>query len=192
MVPLCRSVPLAHGDDAGVATPWEWQDPFAGIKVSDLLAVQKAIDAGRFRKDCQAKDWVGRPIAQVLGLDAGRDKKRISAHTQNVARQWSARNSRGARRSSTQNENIHRGGNMGSGVVAPPSLSGAAQRGAGGTPSLRHHHPLMGGGVARRTDAPAHSKWRKSDELNTCATMHCTECQSPKPSSTIPPEPNKP
>ena len=72
---------------------------------------------------------------------------------------------------------------MGSGVVAPPSLSGAAQRGAGGTPSLRHHHPLMGGGVARRTDAPAHSKWRKSDELNTCATMHCTECQSPKPSS---------
>ena len=74
-----QSVPLAHGDDAGVATPWEWQDPFAGIKVSDLLAVQKAIDAGRFRKDCQAEDWVGRPIAQVLGLDAGRDKKRISA-----------------------------------------------------------------------------------------------------------------
>ena len=76
-----QSVPLPHGDDAGVATPWEWPDPFAGIKVSDLLAVQKAVGAGRFRENPQAKDWVGRPVAQVLGLDITRkwDRKRISA-----------------------------------------------------------------------------------------------------------------
>ena len=38
-----QTVPLAHDDSAGVATPWEWPDAFKGVKVSDLLAVQKAV-----------------------------------------------------------------------------------------------------------------------------------------------------
>jgi hypothetical protein len=75
------SVSLAHGDAAGVATRWEWPDAFSGIKVSDLLAVQTAIDAGRYRENPQAKAWVGHPIAEVLGLNLHlkEDRNRIIA-----------------------------------------------------------------------------------------------------------------
>jgi hypothetical protein len=74
-----KSIPLAYGDTAGIPTPWEWPDQFAGINVSDLLAVQKAIDAGRYRENPQARDWVGKPIAAVLNLDLESEKKRIAA-----------------------------------------------------------------------------------------------------------------
>ena len=74
-------VGLAHGDEAGVATPWAWPDPFKGVNASDLLAVQKAVEAGCFRADPQATAWVGNAVAPVLGLDIEKqaDRKRIKA-----------------------------------------------------------------------------------------------------------------
>jgi hypothetical protein len=57
-------------DRVGVVTLWEWPDPMEQLTVADLIAAQKAVSAGGpWRKDIQAKDWVGKPIAQALGLD---------------------------------------------------------------------------------------------------------------------------
>ena len=76
-----RTVKLAHGDTIGVATPWQWPDPFAGVKASDLLAVQMRIAKRRYRENFQAADWVGKPIADALGLSVKNkgDRRRITA-----------------------------------------------------------------------------------------------------------------
>ena len=63
-------VPLGNGDSVGVVTRWTWPDAFEGVTVSDLRAVQSAIAAGRWRENCQAKDWAGHAVASVLELDA--------------------------------------------------------------------------------------------------------------------------
>lgn len=69
------SVPLGNGplgtdgDKVGVFEPWQWPNPFDGLAVSDLEKVQAAVTVGRWRKDSQAKDWVGHAIADALGID---------------------------------------------------------------------------------------------------------------------------
>ena len=57
------------GDSVGVTAPWNWPDPFEDISIDDLRACQDAIAAGKWRDNPQAKEWVGNPIAQVLGLE---------------------------------------------------------------------------------------------------------------------------
>jgi hypothetical protein len=64
----------------GVVTAWTWPDPLANLTVHDLIAAQKAVnEGGPWRKDPQAGNWVGKPIAQALGLDvdSAADKAKI-------------------------------------------------------------------------------------------------------------------
>jgi AAA domain len=71
------SVPLGNAtkdgrpeDNVGVVTVWEWPDPMANLTLADLQAAQKAVNTGGpWRADVQAKDWVGKPIAEALRLD---------------------------------------------------------------------------------------------------------------------------
>jgi len=63
------SVQLENGDNVGVVTKWRWPDAMAGITDLTLRAVQDAIDGKTMRENCQAKDWVGIAIGEVLGLD---------------------------------------------------------------------------------------------------------------------------
>src|SRR5262245_3657536 len=57
-------------DHVGVVTLWEWPDPMEDLTVASLRAAQKAVsEGGPWRKDVQAKDWVGKPIAAALRLD---------------------------------------------------------------------------------------------------------------------------
>jgi len=56
-------------DYVGVAIPWHWPDTFAGISDSDLRAIQNQVAQGRWRENVQAKDWVGKPVAEVINLD---------------------------------------------------------------------------------------------------------------------------
>ena len=57
-------------DSVGVVTAWQWPDPLAGVTTADLRAVQTEVRAtGPWRENVQANDWVGKPIARVLGLD---------------------------------------------------------------------------------------------------------------------------
>ncbi|MCW3784346.1 AAA family ATPase [Defluviimonas salinarum] len=78
------SVDLPNGDSVGVTEAWEWPDDFDGISVADLLAVQIGIrdawEAGKPpRASNQAKaDWAGAVVASVLGLDAVKEKARIT------------------------------------------------------------------------------------------------------------------
>jgi hypothetical protein len=64
-----ESVELGNGDHVGVVVPWKWPDPFSDITVTDLKAVQRAIDGKKLRENSQAKDWAGNTIAEVLGID---------------------------------------------------------------------------------------------------------------------------
>ena len=78
------SVNLPNGDSVGVTEAWEWPDDFDGVKVKDLLAVQKAIQAAWDndrppRASNQAKaNWAGLIVAETLGLDAALDRARIT------------------------------------------------------------------------------------------------------------------
>lgn len=72
------SVRLANGDDVGVAEAWEWPDAFDGVSVDDLLAVQRSLEGRAFRySDKAGEAWAGCAVADVLGLDATADRKRI-------------------------------------------------------------------------------------------------------------------
>jgi AAA domain len=67
------------GDSVGVATSWKWPDPLAGVTGADFDRAAAAIKAGAWRKDIQAKAWVGKPIAQALelSLDNKADRAKI-------------------------------------------------------------------------------------------------------------------
>jgi hypothetical protein len=67
-------------DHIGVVTQWEWPDPTEEFTVADLRAAQKAVsEGGPWRKDVQAKNWVGKPIAKALklDLDSAADKQKV-------------------------------------------------------------------------------------------------------------------
>jgi hypothetical protein len=66
------STPKA-GDAVGVVRMWQWPDPMADITTADFTEVVKAIRAGAWRENSQAKDWVGIPIAEALDLDLGEE-----------------------------------------------------------------------------------------------------------------------
>lgn len=71
------SVDLGQGDSVGVAESWEWPDTFDGVQTNDLLKVQQALDGKRARYSDQCDDWAGLIVAEVLGLSATSDRKRI-------------------------------------------------------------------------------------------------------------------
>ena len=72
------SVPLSNGDSVGVVEFWKWPDTFDGVATKDLLSVQQAIEGKQPRYSDQAgEDWAGCIVAEVLGMDATADRKRI-------------------------------------------------------------------------------------------------------------------
>lgn len=83
------SVHLANGDSVGVAEVWEWPDTFDGVSVDDLLKVQHALDGKGARYSDQAgDDWAGVTVADVLGLDATADRKRIKKMIEAWLKSW--------------------------------------------------------------------------------------------------------
>lgn len=69
---------LVNGDSVGVVEVWKWPDTFDGVSINDLLAIQRAIERKGARFSDQAgEEWAGVIVAQVLGLDAKADRKRI-------------------------------------------------------------------------------------------------------------------
>jgi len=59
-----------EGDSVGVVTAWHLPDPLDNVTTADLRAAQKAVaEGGPWRENCQAADWVGKPIARALRLD---------------------------------------------------------------------------------------------------------------------------
>lgn len=60
---------LDLSDHVAVVEPWEWPNALDSITVPDLQRAQRAVAEGRWRESAQAKDWVGIPIAQALGIE---------------------------------------------------------------------------------------------------------------------------
>ncbi len=72
-----NNVDLDNGDSVGVACSWQWPDSFDGVTSTHLKQVQSRVAEGRWRKDVQAKNWVGKVIAEVCDLDPKKDRPRI-------------------------------------------------------------------------------------------------------------------
>lgn len=91
---LIESVDLANAsafepsDQVGVVTAWKWPDPLADVTVAHLRAAQTVVSKGRWRENVQAKDWVGRAIAQAMHLNP--DDKTDRAKIKNALRTWMA------------------------------------------------------------------------------------------------------
>jgi hypothetical protein len=81
------NVALANGDQVRVVAPWEWPD---ALKIEHLLKVQQAVEAHRYRRDAQAKDWVGHAVGRVLGIDSrkGQANKANRARISSLLSTW--------------------------------------------------------------------------------------------------------
>lgn len=79
-VPLGNGSHGRGGDVVGVVTSWRFPDPLENLSSDALEKVQQAVASGRWRRDIQAKDWVGHAIAEALslGIDNKVDKARVS------------------------------------------------------------------------------------------------------------------
>jgi hypothetical protein len=69
-VDLDNATEESEADRVGVVTAWCWPDPMDSLTTHHLRLAQKTVsEGGPWRKDSQAKKWVGIPIAGALGLD---------------------------------------------------------------------------------------------------------------------------
>lgn len=70
---------LENGDSVGVACKWTPPDAFVGVSVSHLKRFQKAVSEGKWRRDAQAKAWVGHALAPILDLDFNNRRDKVRA-----------------------------------------------------------------------------------------------------------------
>ena len=64
------SVACPNGEDSPVVVPWKYPNAFDSITVEHMRKVREMAAQGRYRKDSQAADWIGRALADVTELDA--------------------------------------------------------------------------------------------------------------------------
>ena len=80
------SVPLANGDDIGVPKSWTYPGAFDAVTPDHVHRVRTMAATSSYRKDPQADNWIGKAVAEVLGLDPEdeADKKQ----TKTVLKVW--------------------------------------------------------------------------------------------------------
>jgi hypothetical protein len=66
-------------DFVGVATLWKKPDTFHGVTPLHLHRVQELVADGSWRENHKAENWVGKVIADVLGLSLEKDMQKIRA-----------------------------------------------------------------------------------------------------------------
>src|SRR5262249_19847842 len=78
-VDLENGTALGPGDSVGVARQWQWPDAMAGVTGTDFELVAQAIRRGKWREHPTAAAWVGKAVADVLGLDLAKraDKAKV-------------------------------------------------------------------------------------------------------------------
>jgi hypothetical protein len=72
---------LDPGDCVGVVVSWKWPNYLADVTGAVFEKAKLAIEAGRWRENIQAADWVGYAVARALEMDVGKpgDKAKIKA-----------------------------------------------------------------------------------------------------------------
>lgn len=76
----------AREDNVGVATEWTKPSAFEGVKEQHLYAARAAVAAGEWRENIQSANWVGVPIAGVLGVDL--EDPRGKAKVKEIVKTW--------------------------------------------------------------------------------------------------------
>ena len=81
-------VVIAHGDNVATIKPWRWPDTFEGITAEHSCQVRAAIGEREAppRENCQANDWAGGIVAEVLCLDL--NKKADKAKVKRLLKEW--------------------------------------------------------------------------------------------------------
>jgi hypothetical protein len=64
------------GDDVGVVDAWSLPEA-AALSPEVIETIKKAVAEPEWREDVRAAMWVGKVIAQILGLDPEQDRDRI-------------------------------------------------------------------------------------------------------------------
>jgi AAA domain len=85
-VPLDNGTEEHEGDWVGVVTTWKKPGALEGLTARDLLQVQKCVLEGKWREDPRADNWVGKPVAKALGLDAR--EPTVKRRIQEMVRTW--------------------------------------------------------------------------------------------------------
>ena len=73
------SIKLPNGDDVAVVEPWQFPSPMDGITTEHMQAVREMARTGNWRQSYKSEEWIGYALAEVAGLDAEKDQKKIKA-----------------------------------------------------------------------------------------------------------------
>lgn len=79
---------LIPGDEVGAVESWSPPNALEGVTNTDLARVQDVVAGGDWRENIQARDWVGKAIADALGLDLSDTADK--ARARELARRWIA------------------------------------------------------------------------------------------------------
>ena len=68
---------IDDSDHVGVVEQWQWPDLMEKVTLDHLKRVQVKVMQGTYRENHMAKDWVGKAVAEIMGLDVKKvgDKK---------------------------------------------------------------------------------------------------------------------
>lgn len=81
-------IDLPNGDSVASIEEWRWPDAFDGVTPHDALRVQGLVDIANpsARYSSQSTNWVGKIVAEVLGLDV--DDKNHRARVNSMISTW--------------------------------------------------------------------------------------------------------
>jgi hypothetical protein len=61
---LCK-----NGEDTPTVVSWKYPNVFDQVTTDHVTRIRAIAAEGRYRKDPRSEDWIGRPVAEMLGLD---------------------------------------------------------------------------------------------------------------------------
>ena len=64
------------GDQVQAIEAWDYPQPFDNVTADDMRWMRETVRRQDYRYNAQSPDWVGRPLADRLGLDADDDGDR--------------------------------------------------------------------------------------------------------------------
>jgi hypothetical protein len=69
------------GDHVQAIETWTYPEALDGVSANDMYWMRDTARQGAYRRDPRSPDWIGRPLAKRLGLDADEpgDRKKLSA-----------------------------------------------------------------------------------------------------------------
>jgi hypothetical protein len=87
-VELPNATAVDAGDSVQTVERWEYPQPLDGVSANDARWMREAVQQGNYRVDPRSPDWVGRLLAERLGLDPEKpgDRKKLNS----ILRVWFA------------------------------------------------------------------------------------------------------